>query len=133
MIEVKQFRPGNYLLQKVNNRIVTTTCGLQHFEMMEKGDVKDLYPLVLKAELLIKAGFTENKKYPLLPAAREFILVLPVQSNQKNEIRAYTTSTGSCFARAMVEGMPASNPIHHFHQLQNLYLALTGEELQVSL
>ena len=52
---------------------------------------------------------------------------------KKNEIHAYVKSNGDCFARAMIDDKPASNPVYHFHQLQNLYYVLTGEELDVRL
>jgi hypothetical protein len=82
---------------------------------------------------LESAGFLENKDYPLSPQAREFKLQLPVIGNNKNEILAYIKNNKECFARAMVNGLPVSNNIFHVHQLQNLYYALTGEELKVSI
>lgn len=99
---------------------------------MESGNGKEIYPVVLKAEILQKCGFTENEKYPLLPDAREFILVLPVIGNNNNEIRAYIKNNKECFARAVVNNLPVSNNVYHLHQLQNLYYALTNEELNVT-
>ena len=119
-------------MEKVEHRIVTVACDFRHFELMAKGG-KDLFPVILKAEWFEKSGFTENKNYPLLPTAREFKLPMPVNGSQKNEIHAYVKSNGDCFARAMIDDKPASNPVYHFHQLQNLYYVLTGEELEVSL
>jgi hypothetical protein len=89
MINANEIRLGNYLMQKVSTRITTTLCTYQHFELLSKGESKDLFPVVLKAELLGKCGFIENKDYPLLPSAREFKLVLPVIGNNQNEIFAY--------------------------------------------
>jgi hypothetical protein len=132
MISPNEFRVGNLLLQKVQNRVVTVSCSPDHFALMAKGELKDLYPLVLKAELLQKCGFVENGNYALLPSAREFILVLPVKSSHKNEIYAYIKSNGECFARAMANGLPVSNNVYQMHQLQNLYYALTGEEMVIS-
>ena len=70
MIQASEWRVGNYLLQKIHTRIVTTKCSFQHFDLMAKGEVKDLFPVILRAELFEKAGFIENKDYPLLPDAR---------------------------------------------------------------
>jgi len=95
------------------------------------GGAKDLYPVVLKAEWLEKCGFAENRDYALLPSAREFKLVVPVNGSQENVIAAYIKSNGECFARAMVQGLASSNPVYHLHQLQNLYFALSGEELSI--
>ena len=129
MINANELRLGNYLMQKVATRIITTPCTYQHFELLSKGESKDLFPVVLQAELLEKCGFIENKDYPLLPSAREFKLVLPVIGHHQNEIYAYIKNNKECFGRATLNGLPVSNNFYHLHQLQNLYFALTGEEL----
>ena len=133
MIAVTELRIGNYLMQKINNRIVTTKCTFQHFNLFESGNNKDIFPILLKADLLEKCGFKENKEYPLLPDAREFNLVLPVIGNHKNEVYAYIKNNKECFGRATVNGLPVSNNFYYLHQLQNLYFVLTGEELTVKI
>jgi hypothetical protein len=130
MINANELRLGNYIMQKINNRILTVRCSYEHFELLSKSD-KDFFPILLKAETLEKIGFTENKDYPLLPAAREFKLVLPVIGNHKNEILAYIKNNKECFGRAVVNGLVSSNNFYHLHQLQNLYYALTNEEMEV--
>ena len=102
-----------------------------HFELLQKGDVANFYPVILKPELLEKSGFAENKDYPLLPQAREFILTLPVMGTNKNELYGYVKANGECFIRATMNGHVASNNIFHLHQLQNLYFSLTGNELEI--
>ena len=133
MINENELRLGNYILQKVNTRIIPAKVTHQHFELVKTGNTKDLFPLTLKAEILEKCGFIENKKYALLPDAREFILVLPIIGNANNEIRAYIKNNKECFARAVVNGLTASNNLYHLHQLQNLCFALTGEELAIKM
>ena len=132
MINANELRLGNYLMQKVATRIITTSCTYQHFELLSKGE-KDLFPVILKTEILEKCGFIENKDYPLLPSAREFKLVLPVIGNHQNEIYAYIKNNKECFGRATLNGLPVSNNFYHLHQLQNIYFALTSEELKVNL
>jgi hypothetical protein len=132
MVDLNEFRIGNFLMQKIDHRVITVPCGLQHFELMSRG-TKELFPVKLKLETLEKCGFVENKKYPLLPSARELKLLMPVNGSHKNEIHAYIKSNGECFAKAMLDDKPASNPIYNLHQLQNLYYSLTGEELVVRL
>lgn len=133
MINENELRLKNYILQKINNRIVPVQCTHHHFELLQSGNGKDIFPATLKAWILEKSGFLENKDYPLLPQAREFILVLPVIGNANNEIRAYIKNNKECFGRAIVNGLPVSNNFYHLHQLQNIYFALTNEELKVSL
>ncbi len=69
MINANELRLGNYLMQKVATRIITTSCTYQHFELLSKGE-KDLFPVILKTEILEKCGFIENKDYPLLPECK---------------------------------------------------------------
>ena len=133
MINENELRLGNYILQKLNTRILTVKCTHQHFELLKNGNAKDLFPVILKAEILEKCGFTENKKYALLPDAREFILVLPVIGNANNEIRAYIKNNKECFARVTLNNLPVSNNFYNLHQLQNIFFALTNEELNVTL
>lgn len=131
MINSSEFRLGNYLMHKTGVRILTMPCTLLHFELMAKDGGKDLFPVVLSPANLEKSGFIENKKYALLPQSREFILVLPVMGSGAIEIKAYVKNNKECFARAMVNTLPITNNVHHLHSLQNLYYALTGEELTI--
>ena len=108
-------------------------CTLAHLDILLNGDAKLIYPVVLKAELLEKCGFVENKEYALYPEAREFKLVLGVNGGEKNELYGYIKNNGECFGRAMVNGAIASNNFFRLHQLQNLFFALTGQELPVKL
>ena len=133
MIKSSEFRLSNYLMHKTGVRILTMRCNLQHFELMARDGGKDLFPVVLAPNVLEKSGFAENKKYALLPDSREFVLVLPVMGSGAIEIKAYVKNNKECFARAMISGVPITNTIYHLHSLQNLYFALTGEELEVQL
>lgn len=131
MISIQEFRTGNYLLQKVANKISLVPCTLEHFVLAARGEGASLFPVVLKPELLERCGFIENMDYALRPQAREFRLVLPVMGSGNNEIAAYVKSNGECFARAMVNGAIISNNVHQLHQLQNLYYALVGAEMMI--
>ena len=133
MINPYELRLGNYILQKTDNKIRTVQCSYHHIDLLAKGDNSSLYPLLLKPELLEKCGFKENKGYPLLPDAREYILVLPVQGSNKNEVCAYIKNNKECFGRAVVNGSVASTNFYTMHSLQNIYFALTGEELVADL
>ncbi|MFL5771765.1 MAG: hypothetical protein ACJ75F_01315 [Flavisolibacter sp.] len=133
MINVKELRLGNYLLQKVAGRVSTVRCAYHQFELVSKEGTKDLYPVLLNADVLLKCGFEENKNYPLLPEARQFILVVPVIGSSRNEIHGFVKNNKECFGRATVNGLPASNNFYHLHQLQNLFFALTAQELPVIL
>lgn len=133
MINEAELKIGNYILHKSGVRILPVRCTLQHFELISKGHNKDMFPIALKPDVLMKCGFTENKKYYQFPEAREFILTLPVKGNNKNEINAYLNSKQECYARATVNDLIITNNIYYLHQLQNLYDALVQEALPVQL
>ncbi len=132
MINPSELRLGNLVLFKTGTRIIPVPVDFSHLEMMGK-DLSVFFPILLKPEWFEKAGFIENKKYALLPDAREFICTLPVQGNQQNEIYGYMKNNKECFARAVVNKVPVSANVFHVHGLQNLYYALTGKELVIKL
>jgi hypothetical protein len=133
MIDPSELRIGNYILYKSGVRILPVICTLQHFELFAKGATKDAFPIALKPEILAKCGFIENKKYYLNPEAKEFILTLPVMGANKNEINAYLNAKNESYARATVNDLVITNNFHHLHQLQNVFYAFTGKELDVLL
>jgi hypothetical protein len=133
MIKTQEFRLGNYLMHKTGVRILTVRFTLEHFALMANGGEKDFFPVVLAAPILEKCGFAENKKYALLPDSREFIRVVPVMGSGEIELRAYVKNNKECFGRVMMSGIPVSNNFFHLHQLQNVYHALTGQELELQL
>jgi hypothetical protein len=132
MINAAELRLGNYILHKGGVRILPVALGLPHFDLLTKGMAKDMFPIALNIENLKKCGFIENVKYYQHPEVREFILTLPVKGTSQNEIRAYMPAT-TPYARATFNELIISNNIYHLHQVQNLYYALTGEELDVCL
>lgn len=133
MIDASELRLCNYILHKTGVRILPARCGFNHFEILSKGDSKEIFPMVLKADILQRCGFIENKKYPLYPEAREFVLPLPVIGSNKNEIYAYIKNNKECFGRATINGLPVTNNFYHVHQLQNLYYVLVGTELEINI
>ena len=133
MIKAAELRLGNFVLQKILTRVVTVAVNYNHFEMLAKGEEKNFFPIVLKPEIVEKCGFVENKKYALLPEAREFNLELPVIGNSKIEFKVYVKNNGECFGRAHANALPCSNNFFHLHQLQNVYSSLTGQELGVQI
>jgi hypothetical protein len=129
MINPGEVRWGNTVLQKQNGRIAPVSCGAGQLLLIAQGQLADFFPVVLKAEVLEQHQFIENKDYALYPQAREFRRVLPVKGKEHHELVAYVKSNGECLAWYSVNGLTASNAVHHLHNLQNLHFALTGIEL----
>ena len=115
MIHPAELRLGNYILHKTGIRIIPVPVNFTHIETMGKGDASSFFPILLKPEWFEKCGFIENKKYALLPDAREFILTLPVQGNNQNEIHGYMKNNKECFARAVVNHLPVSTNVYQRH------------------
>lgn len=132
MIHANELRLGNYILHKGGVRILPVKCTFAHFDLLAKGQTKDMFPIPLKTDIMQKCGFLENNKYYQSPEVREFVLTLPVKGTNTNEIRAYINKTET-YARATVNELIITNNIHHLHQLQNLYYALTAAELDITL
>ena len=133
MIEAAELRLGNYILHKASVRILPVKVTFQHFELLGKGLAKDMFPIALKPDTLKKIGFLENEKYFQYPEAREFVLTLPVMGKNKNEICAYINSKNESYARAVVNDVIITNNFYNLHQLQNVYYALVGTELEVTI
>ncbi|RYY87825.1 MAG: hypothetical protein EOO15_10775 [Chitinophagaceae bacterium] len=129
MINKNEIRWGNTILQKKNGRILPVACEAEQLALIAQGQLGDLFPVVLKAELLLKNGFVENKDYALLPQAHEYRRVVAVKSKGHHELLAYVKSNGECLAWATTDGIQSSNHVFQLHQLQNLHFALTGTEL----
>lgn len=125
MVNLKELRPGNTVLFKDAGRIRQHTLDATLFAVLLQRPA-DFFPVVLNAEVLQQIGFAENKKYALLPAAREFILVLPVPGSAQVDLRGYIKNNGECFARAFANNEPISRNVFSLHALEDLYYALTG-------
>ena len=111
IMKANELRLGNYVLDR--GRVIICEC--HHFSMLESYYKDDFKPIPLTEEWLLKFGFepkgTEpimftNGRYNYFPSSKYF-------GNTRNN-----------------GGLIHSN-VRHVHQLQNLYFALTGEELKI--
>ncbi|MCW3106969.1 MAG: hypothetical protein JWQ09_1475 [Segetibacter sp.] len=84
--------------------------------------LQELEPITLTIDIVEETGFTEKGG---LLASKYF---------EKGDLQL--KYTGEYFQRVSVTKLNTTVydwPIKHFHQLQNLYFALTGEELEIKL
>lgn len=120
MIKSNELRLGNYV--KFNDKeVIVFTLGERFIEYAYEMDdefiyceaYEDIEPIQLTEEILLKCGFRllENKTYVHKRIA--FFVILNENGFDLNFWQ------GSSFK--------------HLHQLQNLYFALTNEELQINL
>ena len=106
-MKANELRIGNLILDEDSN--IMYRVDLNFFHDLSSGGflMADLIPIPLTEEWLFKFGF-ENK-------TKNFVL---------NNISIKQQTKGYFFYLSMM--------IQHVHQLQNLYFALTGEELKIN-
>jgi hypothetical protein len=123
MIDEMELRIGNWVARKSGTptRIKSLYPSKGEYWFMggldELGELKYAEPISLTEEILIKAGFAKSDfSYDL----QKLSIHLP--SNFYKNGRTYFNSW------CIKEGVPKS-----LHELQNLFFALTGEELKIEL
>lgn len=77
--------------------------------------VEELEPIVLTHEIIEQAGFSEDKLHAV-----------------QGHTHHYLYWSGETVVLQHLDGQALSNPVTYLHQLQNLYFALTGNELDLS-
>lgn len=123
MIEAKQLRIGNWVNFDNRNWLINSvTKDFPYLETIEFGfgivEYRNIEPIPLTPEILEKCGFD--------PTSKGFFK----HPNWYNVSLKYIRGTYSL--RFNFTDIVATN-IDYVHQLQNLYFALTGEELTINL
>jgi hypothetical protein len=136
MIRVNELRIGNLIIalgedyDQGGNKFHdpdgddTVVVDIDTFKAIERGSTH-YHPILLTPEWLERFGFTEGRiKY-------SYILEMLV--------KPYETATQGVFPGEwqvlLIDSVPyrMGKPIKYVHQLQNLYFALTGEDLQIKM
>jgi len=126
---IKELRIGNwikhtnheYLGEGYKNKVVQVDIDILHD--LNGESLKDWYePIPLTPEVLLAAGFGLSEFQNRMVITYE---------NNKFDIWLYYYKekciySSSCFP-------DGANPINYLHQLQNLYFALTGTELEIDI
>lgn len=130
MIQPNELRIGNLVIHLDTNSVEAVfylSSSLQRKSV--NGLLPERYaPIPLTPDILEKLGFVSNRK-------NSSIYHLYVRNNRFDE--AITIALTMDGYNVVVIGFKKEThaipkPIRHLHQLQNLYFALTGEELDVS-
>jgi hypothetical protein len=98
-----------------------------NYEVSPEYDLAQLQPIPLTPEILEKCGFVQN----LLTAFRLTIAYLTNLYLHNDEGDKYNTAIECMDGDAAFMYLPSE--IKYLHQLQNLYFALTNQELQINL
>lgn len=129
-MDAKEIRIGNWVNliaidQKIeiNSVIGTGLGGL--FTWIEKGEEYEdsltaVEPIPLTPEILEKCGFVKQTEY--------------IYENDKNLFEIIMNADQFFYGQWGSDGFSIDGiELRHLHQLQNLYFALTGEELTIKL
>lgn len=97
-----------------------------------------IQPIVLSPEILEKCGFEKDADFPLEPVANRYSLKILGASQWYFVAMIVNQDTpenkkGTVIVQYTVQDFGASDNLKYLHQLQNLYFALTGEELEIVL
>jgi len=109
-----ELRIGNLILDEEFDIIYTVDLDFFHDLVSGGFLMADLIPIPLTNEWLVKFGFEKNETYTYLKKNK---FIIDLNENMSNYYL--------CDIDIRVD-------IKHVHQLQNLYFALTGEELKIN-
>ena len=111
----KGFRIGNYFYNENNNVSIVRTIGIGQINDF---DVKEFKPIHLTEEWILRFGWLWNDECKSFEKPKHINMNLEyVKINNSYTMFNYVT-------KALIR-----KRIWYVHQLQNLYFALTGEEL----
>lgn len=122
MIKVEDLRIGNWVNWNGENGVVSQI--LEHEVVFKCGEdtlISELKPIELTEEILLKCGFKkiDHHRFKIIPSQFEFYYTISVHDN--------------CFRIYVGDSIICANVIFYLHQLQNLYFALTNQELEINL
>lgn len=123
-MKASELRIGNYIKRPNGARYNGEIKQVSELTIVAiKSNDVELLPIPLTEEWLLKFGF-EKFIYPPMPTAFQEIVSYSLNGLE------YSTANSSCFR--WYGGYCIEN-IKYVHQLQNLYFALTGKELILTL
>ncbi len=123
MINQNELRRGNLFIEKYSQQIIPVLELLRNgstvFDFDNGGKIWQAEPLPITKEWLLKFGFND----------KIWGGWLSIKINDEMSLAYYEGFQGISFATSAIHG--ESEHIKYVHQLQNLYFALTGQELTI--
>jgi hypothetical protein len=127
-MEAKELRIGNYCKEITHSKNGVVKVSKRHFEDIEDNQI-DLFPIPLTEEWLLKFGFSKNINKSQIDGIE---MTLSIDDN-KTIFSSCGKLDGGLVVLCLCAGNYFSNNLTYVHQLQNLYFALTNEELTIKL
>ena len=125
-MEAKDLRIGNYIDYETEREIVTMQTTYEYIRLIHNEN-KNFKPIELTEEWLLKFGFEKHGEYGEYYRVFNKGLILDIEDTN-NEFIVWAKIGDDILKPLLKVGYPISY-IQHVHQLQNLYFALTNEEL----
>ena len=133
MIKANELRIGNIInyqgVKKIVNSLSSESidvCYLANYGEFKYPNtpIEHIKPIPLTEELLLKCGFI----------SRSFKMSdISIKKDTNLYTLVYDLIKSECYLDLDFTFMTLDNEIKYLHQLQNLYFALTGEELEIKL
>ena len=123
-MKIEELRIGNWVMGYHD----PFQWSLEHFDLLKQADLDEIVkePVLITEEVLLKCGF-ENKSGSFVPT---FIC-----KQRRDLLVQVLPDMGSCIFRIEIGmGYPTFvRYVDYLHELQNLFYAITGEELDIKL
>lgn len=123
MIKASELRIGNWVNLRGDNMQVD---GGDIYDLQDSENLDDWNPVPITPEILEQCGFERNgERYKIFCTENHWL-----------ELHLKTGLASFCFGfskNKKDDSVLIGNRFEFIHQLQNLYFALTGEELQVNI
>lgn len=137
-MEINELKIGNYVkfydpinginIYKVYDIYDSGSVSLNDKGRLASCTVKDIEPIELTEEVLVKIGF--KKKNDCYVLQNEYIFFVYYKDSFKQELLASAKRKGKYYYNT---NELKNYDIKYLHELQNAYYCLTGEELEVEL
>ena len=118
-MRANELKVENYYIDICGSESVWKENSFEHYKTA-KVDIKDLKPIPLTEEWLLKWGFFKEK---------ELTFTKEINENKQFSIVLYKNTNNWTFP--YYHKVNTLTSFKYIHQLQNLYFALTGEELKI--
>ena len=126
-MKAEELRIGNFVL--FCEKVFCMDFNAMH-DFYIDNDFDELKPIIITEEILLNFGFEECKDYYFCGKSMFFYDIN--KSLENSEFFIYFNENNKICLSSMENDDTVSKSLNikHVHQLQNLYFALTGQELQ---
>lgn len=126
-MKANELRIGNYIWLESKQKEYQISSGHDIEEIDDAPLNFDAQPIPLTREWLLKFGFEKNNQ------SYQVVYTINVEDEYEQDYtsKLYLGLDGQYFIGIPYELFRGKSKIQYVHQLQNLYFALTGEELTI--